>query len=195
LLTIAWNLPAVRVSLPVENRFLQTTFRGAACNAVSRTNQEVNNMFTPVMIGFVALAIGIVFFALRKDFGKRAAHSHPGGKPCAEVPEVSALDLRKMLSESSAPVVVMFVSPDCPACHTQKPNFQEAAETNKGNSRFVTINVKENKSTARRLEVRRIPTTMVFVGNDETPLDTRVGVFDPAAVNAFVTNAVRSQMG
>lgn len=147
-------------------------------------------MFTYVMIGLIALAVGIIGFALRKDLGKKPGRSK-SDKPLVAVPEVSALDLRKMLSDAPTPVVVLFHSLECPACHTQKPNFQEAAEIHKGNARFVSINVMENRSTARRLGIKRIPTTMVFVGNDETPLDSRVGVFDPASVNTFIADAVK----
>jgi thioredoxin-like negative regulator of GroEL len=145
-------------------------------------------MFTYVMIALAAVAAAIVFFALRKDLGGKSKTKSPSG---ASVPEVSALQLREMLTASPAPVVVMFHSPNCPACHTQKPNFQEAADTHKGNARFVTINVLDNKSTSRRLGITRIPTTMVFAKDDVTPLASRVGVFDPASVNAFITNAVK----
>lgn len=140
------------------------------------------------MIGLAVLAGAIVFFALRKDLGSKKASS---GQPDRTVPEVSALNLREMLTASPAPVVVLFHSPNCPACHTQKPYFAEAAATHKGDARFVTIDVKDNKSTARRLGISRIPTTMVFAKTDETPLDSRVGVFDPASVNAFIANALK----
>lgn len=143
-------------------------------------------MFPYVMAGLVLLAGGIIFVALRRDLGKKTA---PKGKCDRPVKEISALELRDLVTGSADPVVVMFHSPNCPACHTQKPNFQEAADSHEGNARFVTINVLDNKSTARRLGITRIPTTMVFVRDDVSPLASRVGVFDPAEVNAFIKNA------
>jgi len=143
-------------------------------------------MFPYVMAGLALLAGGIIFAALRRDFGKKTA---PKGKCERPVNEISALELRDLVTSSADPVVVMFHSPNCPACHTQKPNFQEAADSHEGKARFVTINVLNNKSTARRLGITRIPTTMVFVRDDVSPLASRVGVFDPAEVNAFIKNA------
>lgn len=144
-------------------------------------------MFPYIMTGLALLAGGIIFFALRRDLGKKTA---PKGK-CDRPPvkEISALELRDLVTSSADPVVVMFHSPNCPACHTQKPNFQEAADVHEGNARFVTINVLDNKSTSRRLGISRIPTTMVFVKDDVSPLASRIGVFDPSEVNAFVKNA------
>lgn len=146
-------------------------------------------MFTATMIGLGALAAGVAFVALRKEFRpKTDAAPKKGSVPVADV---SALNLREMLTQSPAPVVVQFYSPDCPACVTQKPNFQEAADTHKGNTRFVIINVKDNKSTARRLGITRIPTTMVFRGSDETAIASRVGVFPPAEIQTFIANALK----
>lgn len=147
-------------------------------------------MFTPIMIGLGLIAAVVAFFALRKDFSPKSEVATVGGQP---VKEVTALQLREMLTQSDAPVVVQFYSLECPACVRQKPNFEEAAATHKGNARFVLINVRvqENKSTARRLEIRRIPTTMVFRSSDETALDSRVGIFSAAEVNAFIANALK----
>lgn len=146
-------------------------------------------MFTATMIGLGLLAGGVIAVALRKEFSSKTETApKAGGK---SVNDVSALNLRELLTQSPAPVVVQFYSPDCPACVTQKPNFQEAADTHKGNTRFVIINVKDNKSTARRLGITRIPTTMVFRGSDETPLASRVGVFPASEVNAFIANALK----
>jgi thioredoxin-like negative regulator of GroEL len=146
-------------------------------------------MFTSAMIGLGLLAAGVAFVALRKEFSSKPEKTPKvGGTP---VNDVTALNLREMLTQSPAPVVVQFYSNECPACHNQKPNFQEAADTHKGNARFVLINVKENKSTSRRLGITRIPTTMVFQGSDETPLSSRVGVFPAAEVNAFIAEALK----
>ncbi len=140
------------------------------------------------MIGLALLAGCVAFFALRKDLGAKTAPAKVGGTP---VNDVTALNLRELLTTSAAPVIVQFYSVQCPACHTQKPNFEEAAATHKGDTRFVTINVKENKSTSRRLGITRIPTTMVFRSSDETPLDSRVGVFPASEINTFIKNALR----
>ncbi len=142
----------------------------------------------------VVLAATIAFFALRKDARKSKTSTDPG-KVSKPVPEISALDLRDMVTKSSAPVAVLFWREGCPACDTMKPYFQEASDNHKGNVRFVRINVLQNRSTSRALGIKRIPTLMVFQGNDTTPLNSRIGALEPEGIEQFIVSAVQSQKG
>lgn len=154
------------------------------------------NNFHLVMAGFVVLAAVLGFFAVRAESrkGKKSAGDAPG-KVSKPVADISALQLREMLQASPAPVAVVFWRPGCPGCDTMKPLFQAAADAHKGSVRFVTINVLDNRTTARRLDIKRIPTLMVFQGSDETPLNSRIGSLDPEGIEKFINDAVSSQKG
>lgn len=74
--------------------------------------------------------------------------------------------------ESDKPVVVDFTAAWCAPCRVMGPVLEELAEE-RGDLRFVKIDVDANAATAARYGVMSMPTFMVFDGGE--PVLTLVG--------------------
>ena len=62
----------------------------------------------------------------------------------------------------SAPVLVDFTAAWCPPCKAIAPILDELADEYAGSLRVVKVDVDENPSTARRFDVRSMPTLVVL---------------------------------
>jgi thioredoxin 1 len=79
-----------------------------------------------------------------------------------ETPE----QFRAEVLQADRPVVVDFYADWCPPCRTLAPTIKELAGEYKGRVTFVKINVDEGGSLAHALNIRAIPTVMVFVDSN-----------------------------
>ncbi len=151
--------------------------------------------FQVVMIALLAVAAVIAVVALQR--GKTAQTSGKSNTTSRPVSLINALDLKEMLTSApERPVAVLFFSNRCPACTRMEPLFQAAADQAEGalaGINYVRINVDENRSTVRRLGIKRIPMLMVFKSSDEQALDSHLGIMEPAQINKFIAEALVRQ--
>ena len=76
--------------------------------------------------------------------------------------------------ESVKPVVVDFWAPWCAPCRVMTPVLDAAAATYENLVRFAKVNTEANPQLARDLNIRSIPTLVVFYQGEV--FDVRIGV-------------------
>lgn len=81
--------------------------------------------------------------------------------------ELGAAQLDRHLAHGDLPVVVDFWAPWCAPCRAMAPVFEHAAQQLEPRARFVKLNTDENQAIASRLDIRGIPTLMVFKNGRE----------------------------
>jgi thioredoxin-like negative regulator of GroEL len=101
-----------------------------------------------------------IFESITKDVVLRSSE---GGN----VLEVSSEDEFNKLVSSNKNVVVCFYKPDCPACKSYIPVFEEVSKEFKGSAVFIKVQTKNLRSVSKRYNVVAVPTTIVLVGGDE----------------------------
>jgi thioredoxin len=92
------------------------------------------------------------------------------------------------VERSPLPVLVDAWAPWCGPCATIAPAIEELAAELAGQVRVAKLNVDENPQTARRFNVRSIPTMLVIVGGRE--VDRIVGAQPKHAIRARLDRVV-----
>lgn len=77
------------------------------------------------------------------------------------------------VAQSDEPVLVDFWAPWCGPCNMVAPVIEALAGEYEGKARIAKVNVDENPQVSRRLNIRSIPTLMVF--KDGELVETVVG--------------------
>uniref|UniRef100_A0A831UE36 Thioredoxin n=1 Tax=Geobacter metallireducens TaxID=28232 RepID=A0A831UE36_GEOME len=85
------------------------------------------------------------------------------------------------------PVVVTFWSSDCGPCQDLVPAVEAESIRYAGRVKFVNVNVNENRKLARSLEVKGVPTMMIYKGG--TLASSTVGRVDNAKLSELVRGA------
>jgi thioredoxin 1 len=81
--------------------------------------------------------------------------------------------LVQLQQASENPIVVKFVAPHCPSCNTLAPVLTQIV-TDRASVHLVTIDITEDPELAMELEVRSVPTVVVFKGT--TVLERIIGL-------------------
>ena len=81
--------------------------------------------------------------------------------------ELTGTELERYLAASDLPVVVDFWAPWCAPCRAMAPVFERTAQQLEPHARFVKLNTDNDQSIASRLDIRGIPTLMVFKNGKE----------------------------
>lgn len=93
---------------------------------------------------------------------RKRLRSSAGDRPAA-VREISnETQWRSEVLESENPAVVDFWATWCAPCRAMEPIFQHVAEAYTDSVRFFRVNTQLNPELARRLNIRSIPTLIVF---------------------------------
>lgn len=81
--------------------------------------------------------------------------------------DVSATTLQRQIDKSGLPVVVDVWAPWCGPCRMMAPEFETAAATLAGTARLVKLNSDEEPSLSSALNIRSIPTLLIFKNGKE----------------------------
>ena len=82
--------------------------------------------------------------------------------PQTLIPSVTDARFASDVLESEQPVLVDFTAAWCPPCKALAPILDELADEYAGSLRVVKVDVDENPSTARRFDVRSMPTLVLL---------------------------------
>jgi thioredoxin 2 len=72
-----------------------------------------------------------------------------------------------MLARTGLPVLVDFWAPWCGPCRAMAPAFEAAAEELRTQVRFARVNTDDEQALAARMNIRGIPTLILFDGGRE----------------------------
>ena len=98
--------------------------------------------------------------------------------------ELDGAELERHLAVSDVPIVVDFWAPWCAPCRAMAPIFERTAQQLEPHARFVKLNTDNDQAISSRLDIRGIPTLMVFKNGKEA---ARVaGAMDAARFRAWV---------
>ena len=93
----------------------------------------------------------------------------------------------RVVTDTEVPVVVDFYADWCGPCKIMAPVFDEFARERQGQLLVAKLDTDRNQATARRFNVRSIPTLIVFKKGKEVA--RQVGAVPRATLDALVARA------
>lgn len=97
-------------------------------------------------------------------------------------------DLDAYLQGTEAPVLVDFWAAWCGPCRSYAPHFEQLAAARPG-VRFVKVDSDAAPRSSSRLQIRSIPTTLLFVGGREVARQS--GAMTAAQLGAWLDGTLR----
>lgn len=84
-----------------------------------------------------------------------------------DIPDLSAAEVRDLVSRSASPVLVDFWAPWCAPCKVLAPQVARVAAENDGALLVVKVNADEHVDFCRELGISGLPALVVFSGGQE----------------------------
>jgi thioredoxin 1 len=102
--------------------------------------------------------------------------------------EINDSNFKKIISESSKPVLVDFWAPWCGPCKQLSPTIDELSNTYLDKLDVYKCNIDDNPETPSEFMVRGIPTLMIF--KNGKLFDTKVGALPKNSLIEWVNNSI-----
>lgn len=106
----------------------------------------------------------------------------------AQPMEFSAANYQKHIQRNDVPIVVDFWAPWCGPCKMMGPQFADAAAQLEPYVRLAKVNTEAEQQLGARLNIRSIPTLIIFKGGKE------IARHSGAMSKADIINWTRSQL-
>jgi len=100
---------------------------------------------------------------------------------------------RSHVLESEKPVVVDFWAPWCGPCKMMTPIIEEVSKSYKDSVSFAKLNTQSNAQIARNLNIRSIPTLIVFYQGEV--FDVSIGVTPAGRLHKMIRRVLDKQEG
>ncbi len=101
--------------------------------------------------------------------------------------EITGIELQKKINNGEHFIVELWGT-WCAPCKIMKPIFEKVASQNTTRIGMYTMDVDSNREAAFSLNVRSIPTTIMF--NKGKVLGTKVGVLNEVQINELVLELI-----
>lgn len=135
-------------------------------------------------LGFSAAAAAM--FARLKFAANAKIAETQEAQPSSVIP-VTSKNFQTEVLASTTPVILDAYANWCPPCNAVAPTFSELSREMNGKIKFVKMNVDEEQSLAKELQIEKMPTFLIF--KDGKVVDRQVGGMDKTA---FLTKFVKS---
>jgi thioredoxin 1 len=106
----------------------------------------------------------------------------------SKVIEIEEEEFEAEVLKESLPVVATFWNSGCPFCRQFTPIVEAKSAEYAGKVKFVNINVDENRKLAQQLQIKGVPTLMVFKGGMK--MSTDMGSLPKEKVEEILKSAV-----
>lgn len=113
-----------------------------------------------------------------------------GGKPEAEVEDVTTAEFKAKVMDASAqqPVLVDFWAPWCGPCKQLAPVLEKVVKSAEGKVKLVKMNIDENPQIPGQLGVKSIPAVIAFQRGQ--PVDGFMGNVPESQIKGFIERLV-----
>lgn len=101
---------------------------------------------------------------------------------------LSSKNFQQHINRNEIPVVVDFWAPWCGPCKMMAPAFEQAAAELTPSVRLAKLNTEDEQSIAGHLNIRSIPTMVIFKNGRE--IARQAGAMSTAEINAWVRNNI-----
>jgi len=106
----------------------------------------------------------------------------------AHLPEITDDNFAAEIANGQAPILIDFSAVWCAPCRTIAPHVAAIAAAYSGRVRVATCDVDANQRLAAELDVRSVPTLLLF--KDGKPVGQIVGAVPRARIEALVERAL-----
>ncbi len=102
--------------------------------------------------------------------------------------ELNSINFQQHINRNDVPVVVDFWAPWCGPCKSMAPAFEQASAELSPEVRLAKLNTEDEQSIAGQLNIRSIPTMVLFKNGRE--VSRQSGALSVAEIKSWVKNNI-----